>query len=255
MYEVICYDSDGNSINYLTQWDLNRVLYIPLIEYSTMLNNAEVHFCNNKTEEALVQSTIVENGDTLIVSVPNELLQSSYPLIGHIYLTSPSANSFGTTTQKTVITFTLPVNERTRPSDYIYDDNGNTNTKSESYDLVMTVKQDSFNLSGLQASQINIISGSLLNVYTKSKESEGSYVINMPRVLLKYVWTEDSGDGATYYYEPSVYCRYSYSTKNIYMKVNWFDTNSSFTEHSFVICSDGTNNIELNRITKVTHTK
>ena len=119
MYEVNCFDSDGNSINYLTQWDANLKLHIPMDGYD-LTQTPEVHFCNKNSEEALVVVATVKN-TTLIADIPNTLLQESYPLICHIYLSKK--NTDNTLAQKTEFTITIPIRERKKPSDYLYVEN------------------------------------------------------------------------------------------------------------------------------------
>lgn len=134
MYEINCFDENGNSINYLTQWDTNQTLYIPIDGYdlSTAVT-PEVHFCNKNSEEAkrvVVKKTI---NNTIQVSVPNDLLQESYHITGHIYLGKTIEE---VVSQKTVITFTMPVRARKKPSDYYYIDNTSVESLADIEDRV-----------------------------------------------------------------------------------------------------------------------
>ena len=112
MYEVFCYDVNGNSINYLTQWDVNQKIYVSMDGYE-LSGSPEVHFCNKLSETALIVTSSI-SGSSVVTTVPNTLLQESYPIIGHIYLESSSDK----TSKKTVLTFTIPVRARTKPGDY-----------------------------------------------------------------------------------------------------------------------------------------
>ena len=51
MFEISCFDSQGNSIDHLTQWDLNQTLYIENWNYDTV---PTFHFCNKKSKDAFV---------------------------------------------------------------------------------------------------------------------------------------------------------------------------------------------------------
>lgn len=59
MYEINCYDSYGNTIDYLTQWDYNRKLIMYIDNYD-LSYAPEVHFCNQNSLEALVVQSVVE---------------------------------------------------------------------------------------------------------------------------------------------------------------------------------------------------
>lgn len=146
MFEVNCYDVDGNSINYLTQWDSNCRLYIPMDGYN-LSETPEIHFCNKKSSEALpVTCDILDN--TLITEVPNELLQESFPIIGHIYLSNTFSD--GVTEQKTCITFIIPVKERVKPADYIYVSNYIGYTFDEIINLVYSRVINSYTIKDLE---------------------------------------------------------------------------------------------------------
>lgn len=68
------YDSNGNEILNLTQWDLGQVVYVPKDSISTA---PIFHFYNKSSQEAIpVESEI--SGDYIVVDVPNILLQEPY---------------------------------------------------------------------------------------------------------------------------------------------------------------------------------
>lgn len=132
MYEINCYDSYGNTINYLTQWDYNRQLSMYLDEYN-LLYAPEVHFCNQNSEEALVVQSSVE-GSKVTVDIPNILLQEHLPLFLYVYLSDAQNAS----SQKTIISTTIPIRQRPRPADYIYEDNVDIVTWAEIEERIFT---------------------------------------------------------------------------------------------------------------------
>ena len=116
MKNVKCYDSDGNILKLLYQWDCNQTLYFTGIPTSP---TPVFHFCNKNSVEALVvNSTRMDDG--VIVDVPNILLQDSNPLIIFIYLNT--GNDGG----RTIHAMQVPVVERAKPSDYEYEENVET---------------------------------------------------------------------------------------------------------------------------------
>lgn len=132
MYEINCYDSYGNSINYLTQWDYNRKLIMYIDNYDLSIA-PEVHFSNNKSEEALVVQSVVD-GDKITVDIPNILLQQSYPLLVHVYLTDINDVS----SQKTIAYAEILIKKKAKPSDYTYIENIDHVTSEQ-------IKQDIYN--------------------------------------------------------------------------------------------------------------
>lgn len=113
MRNVKCYDSDGNILKLLYQWDCNQTLYFTGIPTSP---TPVFHFCNKNSVEALVvNSTRMDDG--VIVDVPNILLQDSDPLIIFIYLNT--GNDGG----RTIHAMQVPVVKRAKPDDYEYTDN------------------------------------------------------------------------------------------------------------------------------------
>ena len=125
MFGITCFDAHGNSINYLTQWDLNQTLYIYDWIYD---ENPVFHFCNKNSDKALVVTGVVNSG-TITVDVPNILLEEPYSIIAYIFLYSDADNDGGFS-GKTMHTITLPVKARKKPDDYEYEDNYNKLTIS-----------------------------------------------------------------------------------------------------------------------------
>lgn len=118
MFEINSYDENGSQIYYFTQWDLNRKLVLYLQDYDLSVL-PEVHFCNKKSSEALVvQSSKYNNGNAIIVDVPNVLLQQPYPVSAYVYMSNLKNDE-----QKTIVSTTIVVNARVKPASYIYEDN------------------------------------------------------------------------------------------------------------------------------------
>lgn len=121
MFEVDCLDSYDNIIEYYTQWDIDQKMKIVLngCDESYLSITPEVHFANAKSREALVVRSTVQGTDTIIVDIPNILLQESYPLLVYVYLT----DSKDVSSQKTIVKIEIPVRKRVKPSDYEYVEN------------------------------------------------------------------------------------------------------------------------------------
>lgn len=121
MFGVGCFDTHDNPIDHYTQWDIDQKLKIVVYDVdSSLLKNAPyIHFANVKSTEALVVRSTVEGTDTIVVDVPNSLLQESWPLLVYVYLN----DNLDAHSQKTIIKIEIPVHKRAKPSDYEYVEN------------------------------------------------------------------------------------------------------------------------------------
>ena len=121
MFGVGCFDTHDNPIDHYTQWDVDQKLKIVVYDADdNLLKNAPyVHFANVKSTEALVVRSTVEGADTIVVEIPNSLLQESWPLLVYVYLN----DSLDAHSQKTIIKIEIPVHKRVKPSDYEYVEN------------------------------------------------------------------------------------------------------------------------------------
>lgn len=122
MFEAICMDSNGDTIYYLTQWDINQKLIMELTGNHFPNSNSVIapviHFCNSKSSVAVtVQSSIVNN--QVVADIPNELLTMSLPIYAYVYLTDYK----NTASKKTVATVCIPVVSRKKPDGYQYTQN------------------------------------------------------------------------------------------------------------------------------------
>ena len=121
MFGVGCFDTHDNPIDHYTQWDVDQKLKIVVYDADdNLLKNAPyVHFANVKSTEALVVRSTVEGTDTIVVEIPNSLLQESWPLLVYVYLN----DNLDAHSQKTIIKIEIPVHKRVKPSDYEYVEN------------------------------------------------------------------------------------------------------------------------------------
>ena len=80
MQEINIYDSEGNIIYDLVQWDKDVKIYITEPEIDKAYN---VHFFNRNNNEAMVVQSTYENG-TLCSIVPNDILTEELPINGYV---------------------------------------------------------------------------------------------------------------------------------------------------------------------------
>lgn len=118
MFEVTCLDSNGNTINNFTQWDIDQEVTLVLNGYDIVIP-PQVHFCNKNSKEALIVRSTIIDGNTIVASVPNSLLREHYPLLIYIYLT----DSEDVSSQRTILSTEIPIRKRIKPSDYLYVEN------------------------------------------------------------------------------------------------------------------------------------
>lgn len=107
-------NASGAEIVNLTQWDLGIKLYITNTWSYT--DPPIFHFFNSKSNEALVQGSILSDGK-IVVQVPNELLK--YPYSISVHMDIEDTDGARTTVAKGI----LPVTPKAKPSYYEYVDN------------------------------------------------------------------------------------------------------------------------------------
>ena len=110
MSNIVCYDSNGQILNYYTQWDVNQKL---IIKGADMSSAPDFHFLNNLIQDTYVIQAEISNGG-LVAKVPDEILQYSASVIVHICYEDG-------TTEYTV---RIPVMPRKKPDNYVYTDTG-----------------------------------------------------------------------------------------------------------------------------------
>lgn len=188
MFGVECFDTHDEPISHYTQWDINQTLKIVLygMDDGYMKSAPYVHFANIKSSEALVVRSTLQGDDTVLVDIPNQLLQESYPLLIYVYLNDSSDAS----SQRTIVKIEIPVHKRARPSDYEYVENIDRITaeviKQEIYDDFMDEIR-SGNIAYPYVTLIDESTGKHVNLKV-SDEKFGLYVDSTNRQLL------DTGD-------------------------------------------------------------
>lgn len=113
MTELICRDISGRELNFLTQWDLNRVLVLDGIDTDPM---PRFRFSNKASSVSLVvKPTVI--GESVHVDIPNILLQQPYSIIISIFYEYDDGSlcSHGT--------FSIPVIPQKIPDDYVMTNN------------------------------------------------------------------------------------------------------------------------------------
>lgn len=113
MSTLTCYDSNGNALSELYQWDVDRTVVIGGAE---IMKNTTIHFCNRRHNRALVVPATI-SGNDIMAPIPNILLQDAEVLVIYIYQESTDGE------QKTTGTLAIPVKPRQKPEDYTYTEN------------------------------------------------------------------------------------------------------------------------------------
>ena len=107
MSNITCYDSDNNVLETLYQWDNNQTMKVTGI---TMPPIPVFHFCNRLSNLALVVTPEV-SGSSLLVNIPNILLQQAEPIIAYIYQDTDDDG------YRTMHAIHIPVLPRPKPED------------------------------------------------------------------------------------------------------------------------------------------
>ena len=113
MSGIVCYDSAGNLLSKLYQWDVNQTIVIKGLDTSLVY---EFQFCHQCDSQARVVIPDVYD-DRFEVHIPNILLTSSAPIIMYICL------NIGTSSTRTVHKVHIPVEPRPEPEDYKFEEN------------------------------------------------------------------------------------------------------------------------------------
>lgn len=106
MGNIVCYNADGEVLQYYTQWDVNQKLIIKGADTSSA---PDFHFLNTLMSDTYVVESQISGGE-IIVDVPDELLQYEVPIIAHVSYVDG-------TTEYTV---RIPIMPRKKPVNYIY---------------------------------------------------------------------------------------------------------------------------------------
>lgn len=174
MYEIVCYDLKGNTINNFYQWDVDQKIVIKLngCDDSYLSIAPEIHFTNMKRNEALIVRSAVSNHDTITCDVPNILLQESVPILLYVYLTDAEDVS----SQKTILSNEIPVRKRAKPSDYLYVEN----IKRITAEMIKDEIEASTENTRTQAiNDINSTKDAANASVTKTKNESEAYITNV----------------------------------------------------------------------------
>ena len=109
----ITVDSGQYNAGELYQWDINQTLEI----HGLGLDFApRIHFTNDNMDETMARDGVIDTGGVITVGVPNVLLRTPYPITVYVCKREGEDGENLATLYK----FTLFVNARPKPDDYIY---------------------------------------------------------------------------------------------------------------------------------------
>ena len=120
MYEIQCFDIDGNLIKKFYQWDVNQKIIVDCDNFNVTPNTAPpiIRFSNNSMDYAIpVQSNIEDK--KLVVDIPNCILMMPLPVNISFYFSSFK----DITSKRTLLSTTIPVRRQKQPLDYSYEEN------------------------------------------------------------------------------------------------------------------------------------
>lgn len=120
MYEIQCFDIDGNLIKNFYQWDVNQKIIVDCDNFNVTPNTAPpiIRFSNNSMDYAIpVQSNIEDK--KLVVDIPNCILMMPLPVNISFYFSSFK----DITSKRTLLTTNIPVRRQKQPLDYSYEEN------------------------------------------------------------------------------------------------------------------------------------
>ena len=104
--------SDRYTVDPLYQWDLNQDLVIYGLSLASI---PEIHFTNSIMDRAVVRQAQMNDAGVITVGVPNSLLQKPYIIKAYVCI-------YEGETFKSLYCIDIPVKGRTKPSDYILED-------------------------------------------------------------------------------------------------------------------------------------
>lgn len=114
MNDISCYDSSGELLKLLYQWDYNQTITIRGLDTS---NISSVHFCNRSSDKALVVSPKEKLDQEITVDIPNILLRQAQHITLYLYQNTENDGL------KTTHTIHIPVTPRIKPDSYEFKDN------------------------------------------------------------------------------------------------------------------------------------
>ena len=115
MADIYCYDSLGNLVTRLYQWDINQYLTVRGVPTSPL---PVFQFANKTSDTALSVTPTVSDGN-LVVLVPNILLEKPEPIFAFIHRTQVSGAG------RTIGEIRIPVKPRIKPDTTEYIETNN----------------------------------------------------------------------------------------------------------------------------------
>ena len=170
MADIICYRSDGQLLDYFTQWDTGQQIIIKGI---SVVSAPVFYFSNTTHVTSYIVTSEVVNGD-IFVDIPDVLLQYAVPLIVYISYTTDDSE----TTSNTI---RVPVKPRQRPSNYVPpssggegsgDSSGSGGSPGTQIDIVNNLTSNNQNaaLSAAQGVVLKALIDELDNVKVESED-------------------------------------------------------------------------------------
>lgn len=139
----------------LFQWDVNQVVKITGLAFTSPV---EVHFCNKKSESAIVVLSTEPTSGSVFANIPNKLLQEPYDIVAYVYQTDG-------TTKSTTNTITIPIVKRQKPNDYRDTSGGDINIPDSDVNI---------DLSSANATSDDILKGKV--AFTATGKTIGTHV-------------------------------------------------------------------------------
>ena len=167
MFELTAYDSNGDTIHALTQWDLNQVIYIDNVGFTS---SPIAYFNDSCGKHSFVINTELV-GNSIKIIIPNLLLQKFEPIIIGICIYVSQDNI-----SRTKYFVKLPVRKREMPNDYVYVENTGEITLSSLQLKVNELESKIGNGSSLNGSLF--FTGAVDEVFNASKD----VTINIPKI-------------------------------------------------------------------------
>ena len=110
-YAVFTEGVDEITVHGLTQWDKGQKLQINL---SSLPAQFQVHFASKRAETAFVVDANASDG-VGVISIPNAILRQPVNAVAWLYVSEGDAG-------ETIKTINLPIQRRSKPDDYIYEE-------------------------------------------------------------------------------------------------------------------------------------
>ena len=113
---------DGNIIETFYQWDINQKVIIDVNDFDNYIDSntiaPKIHFSTKKMSKSLLVQSKITNG-SIVVDVPNILLEDCYSIEIYFYFTSKKNNL----SQRTIASTTIPIRQKNKPDNYEYQEN------------------------------------------------------------------------------------------------------------------------------------